>query len=157
MIRPVLLLCCIASLLTYRVDAQVKTSDTQKATPKKYPKLKSCVGSFCDTSSMSKDQLKAIIGVSIRVTDDKKNTYRVIKYQVRHSKWAMLADEATGKITRGKEDKFYVLRSTPMPPAYQTLITESLERGEFIEYFDIIVTDAKGLNFFAPPIRFNIQ
>jgi hypothetical protein len=157
MIRLALLLCCLSFITANQVEAQAKTSNTSKSTPKKFPVLKACIGTFCDSSSMSKEQLKAIIGATLRVTDEKNNKYRVVSYYVRYNKWAQLVNEQTGDIKRGKEDKIEMLYTTPLPAKYQNWINEGLQAGEIIEFVNILVTDTKGLNYFAPNIRYIIQ
>ncbi|MFM7709733.1 MAG: hypothetical protein ACKO5C_02345 [Ferruginibacter sp.] len=106
---------------------------------------------------MSKEQLKAIIGASLRVTDEKNNKYRVVSYYVRYNKWAQLVNEQTGEIKRGKEDKIEMMHTTPLPAKYQNWINEGLQAGEIVEFVNILVTDTKGLNYFAPNIRYIIQ
>jgi len=157
MIRLALLLCCLACFSTNDVDAQLKSSKTQKSTPKTFPTLKTCIGTFCDSTSMIKEQLKAIIGASLRVTDEKNNNYRIVSYYLRYNKWAQLVNEQTGEIKRGKEDKIEMLYTTPLPAKYQNWINEGLQAGETIEFVNILVTDSKGLNYFAPNIRYIIQ
>jgi len=130
--------------------AAKKTNTAIKIKP---PKLFTVLGVAKDSVVMPVDQAKALIGASLKVTDDKNNPLTITYYQFLYKRKAMTEDEETGKFTPTFSIASDYFTATPLPIKWTNIIKESLVAGEELYFFDVIAKDAQGHPFYAPNVK----
>jgi len=150
-LTAVLLLCFFAD----QSFAQQKNKATKPTTAIKIkpPKLFTVLGIAKDSVVMPVEQAKALIGASLKVTDDKNNTLTVTYYQFLYKRKAMTEDEETGKLSPTTSIASDYFTSTPLPEKWTRIIKQELTSGEELYFFDIIAKDAQGHPFYAPSLK----
>jgi len=129
-------------------------STTQKFKP---PKLYTYLGAVKDSVTIPVDVAENIIGLPLKIYDDKKTEYTVSSYQFLYKKRTVTEDEQTGKVspaTSMVSDRFTV---TPLPPVWVTQIKEQVNKGEELYFFDVIAKDAQGRVMYAPNLKIITQ
>ncbi|UEG49236.1 hypothetical protein LK994_11400 [Ferruginibacter lapsinanis] len=150
----------VITISTAVAVAQVpNTKPTQKSTDKFNPShVKSFLGNFTGKSAVATAaEGKQVIGLPLRIVDEKNVTYKLLSYQFAYTKWGAVEDEATGKISQKSTLSADRFTTTPLPEIWQTNITEFLHSGEELYFYDIIAYDKTGNLFFAPEIKITIQ
>lgn len=127
-----------------------KPTSTIKIKP---PKLFTVLGIAKDSVVMPVEQAKALIGASLKVTDDKNNPLTVTYYQFLYKRKAMTEDEETGKFSPTTSIASDYFTSTPLPEKWVRIIKEDLIAGEELYFFDVIAKDAQGHPFYAPNVK----
>ena len=131
-----------------------KPKPVQKFTP---PKLTSMLGSRTDTGAVYAEEAVQLVKFPLKVTDDKKNLYSIVTYQVIYKRKAVTENEQTGKaspIMSTVADRF---KTTPLPAIWIKILTEQMQPGEELLFFDIVAKDAQGRLMFAPELRIKIK
>jgi hypothetical protein len=122
----------------------------------KKPIVKTYLGSAQGIMNLSADEASKLIVLPLKITDDKNNSYLLSSYQFAYKRKGVTEDEVTGKISPQSDlvsDRF---SSTPLPLVWQKNITDGLHTGEELYFFDIIVSNDKGIRLFAPEIKITI-
>lgn len=132
-----------------------KTLPSKKVIIKKsdLPLLKTFLGSYSDTVSLSTIEVANLIQTPIKVTDKQNNVYTITYYQFLYKRRVMSEDETTGKpfpTTSIVSDNFKI---TPLPKVWIDNIRQDIKPGEEFLFFDIIVKDAKGTVMYAPNLK----
>ena len=144
----------MGSLMLFTAAAQTKPGvKTKTITKYKPPKLFTNIGKARDSALLPVGDVIAILPRALTVTDANKNVYTVTYYQFLYKKNVM-AETEDGKpypSTSITSQKFY--NGNPLPAIYQSTITESLKKNEYLYFFDIIVKDAKGRSMYAPDVK----
>lgn len=151
--------------ITLATSAQVKTraaatKPAAAATVKKFipPRVKTYLAKFTGNSATCPGEVgKQIIGLPLRIVDEKNNSYAISSYQLAYTRLAVKEDEATGTVTPTTSLVAQRFTETPISGVWKTSIEEQLQKGEELYFFDIIVTDGKGHRFFAPDLKITIQ
>lgn len=123
----------------------------------KPPKVKTYWGLQTDSAIVNRQEVLQMLAAPIRVTDDKKAVYTITSYQFLYRKKTVTEDEETGKISPAQSMVSSLFRVTPLPEIWRNTITEQLQSGEELHYFDVIVKDAQGRLFFAPDLKIKIK
>jgi hypothetical protein len=92
----------------------------------------------------------------IRIIDDKNVGYLISSYQFAYKRIGITEDEVTGKISPQSEivaNRFY---SAILPLVWQNNIKETLQKGEELYFFDIVVISSAGFRFYAPDLKITI-
>ena len=134
--------------------ATAKPKPVQKFTP---PKLTSMLGARTDTGAVYAEEAVQLVKFPLKVTDDKKNGYSIITYQVIYKRKAVTENEQTGKaspVISTVADRF---RTTPLPAIWIKILSEQMRPGEELLFFDIVAKDAQGHLMFAPELRIKIK
>ena len=134
----------------------VKTAPPSGANSKK-PAVKSSLGTATGTISLSTDVVKQLIGLRLKVADDKNLEYVISSYQFAYKRIGITEDETTGKTSPQSDIAANRFTTTPLPDVWQKNIIEGLHKGEELYFFDIIVFDKQGRRFFAPELKIIIQ
>jgi hypothetical protein len=122
------------------------------------PKVKTYLAKFTGMDAVCQpEEGKQVITLPLRIVDAANNSYAVSSYQVAYKRLAVKEDEATGAVTPTTDLVAQRFTETPITGIWKTSITEQLQKGEELFFFDIIVTDGKGHRFFAPDLRLSIQ
>ena len=123
----------------------------------KQPIVKTYLGSASGSAiNLSADEASKLIVLPLKITDDKNSSYLLSSYQFAYKRKGVTEDEVTGKVSPQSDlvsDRF---KSTPLPLVWQKNITEGLHTGEELYFFDIIVSNDKGIRLFAPEIKITI-
>lgn len=117
------------------------------------PVLKTYLGNYSDTATISTQELIKLIDTPIRVSDKQNNPYTITYYQFLHKRRVMSEDETTGKpfpTTSMVSDNF---KTTPLPKVWIDNIRLDVKPGEELLFFDIIVKDSKGVVMYAPNLK----
>jgi hypothetical protein len=131
----------------------VKTTPAQKF---RAPKVKTYLGRCTDSTSVTREEAKQLVGLPLRITDAKNVTYSVASYQFAYKKVAVTEDEATGRVLPTTSLVAEHFKTSPLPELWQENIKISVKSGELFYFFDVIVKDAQGRFFFAPDLKISI-
>jgi hypothetical protein len=127
-----------------------KSAPTMKIKP---PKLFTSLGVAKDSLVMPVEQARALIGASLKVTDDKNNPLTVTYYQFLYKRKAMTENEETGQFSPTTSIASDYFTTTPLPERWTKIIKEDLVAGEELYFFDVIAKDAQGHPFYAPNVK----
>jgi hypothetical protein len=155
--RTKIILLSFFTLVTiFSANAQKKKATTSKKTiikKSELPVLKTYLGGYSDTATVSAQELFKLIDSPIRVTDKQNNLYTITYYQFLFKRRVMSEDETTGKpfpTTSMISDNF---KATPLPKVWIDNIRQDIKPGEEMLFFDIIVKDSKGVVMYAPNLK----
>ena len=104
-------------------------------------------------SSAPLDQVKALLGAPLKVTDEKSNTLTVTYYQFYYKSKAIVQDEKTGAYKQTSSMAADYFTNTPLPEKWIKLIRDELIAGEELYFFDIVAKDKDGNVFYAPNFK----
>ena len=148
-------------LLSLNCFSQTKTNSSgeiKKTVKIKPPHLFTSMGVLKDSISKAPlDQVKALLGAPLKVTDDKNNTLTVTYYQFMYKSKAIVQDEATGKYKQTSSIVSDYFTSTPLPEKWIKIIRDELISGEELYFFDIVAKDKDGHVFYAPNLKIITQ
>jgi len=136
---------------------QTTKEKVKKQTAIKKPVLKSTLGIFSDSSNAPVEQVKAVLGTTLKVTDINNNPLTVTYYQFLYKRKAVREDEKTGKVIPTTSIVSDYFTTTPLPEKWVKIIREDLVPGEELYFFDIIAKDKNGTPFYAPNLKILIQ
>ena len=141
----------------------VATSFAQDSTiitrePKfKPPVVKTFLGVNQNGARVTVDEGNQLVGLPLKIVDDKNNTYSIASYQFLYKQKSYILDDETGK----RETTFTLAAdrfdATPLPKVWVNNITGRLQSGEQLYFFDIVVKDKQGRSFFAPELKITIK
>ncbi|MEJ7588315.1 MAG: hypothetical protein WKI04_12210 [Ferruginibacter sp.] len=134
----------------------VKTSAPPASKPKK-PLVKSWLGTFTGTGTLDATEAGKLITLPLKITDINKVDYAISSYQLVYTRIGVTENEETGKTSPQTDIAASRFTVTPLPPVWQTTISEGLHTGEELYFFDIIVFDKQGRRFFAPELKIMIK
>lgn len=147
-------------------SATVTTVSAQKPKPAvtshpvqkfKPPKLTSMLGIRSDSATVEVEEALQLINLPLKITDDKKNSYSISSYQVMYKRKGVTEDEETGKVSPASTSVAQLFRETPLPAIWKKVLTEQIQSGEELYFFDIIAKDAQGRYMFAPDLKIRIK
>jgi len=135
-----------------------KPKTVVKLFPKyKPPVVKSFLGRNENGATVTVEEAKQLISLSIKVTDGKNNVYAISSYQFMYKKKNTIENEETGKRVIAFTTVADLFKATPLPPIWIKNIAPSLQKDEDFYFFDIIVKDKLNHIFFAPDIKIFIK
>ncbi|HRN80248.1 MAG TPA: hypothetical protein PKY29_07540 [Ferruginibacter sp.] len=133
------------AMLSPHVHAQ------KKATP--MPKVSTLLGQYKDTVRLNKEEVINIIGMPLRIVDDKRVVYSIASYHVAYRRKAFVEDEETGKVKPTFSLAAERFVNTPLNEIWINSIRSQIQSGEEILFFDIIVKSPDGKVMFAPNFK----
>ena len=123
----------------------------------KPPVVKTFLGVNQNGAQVTVDEGNQLIGLPLKIVDEKNNVYTISSYQFFYRQKSYVRDDETGK----KEVTFNLVAnrfdSTPLPKVWVDNIKGRLQPEEQLNYFDIVVKDDKGREFFAPCLKITIK
>lgn len=123
----------------------------------KPPVVHTILGIRSNGDTVTKDEATQLIGLPLKVTDEKKVAYKIITYQFLYRRKGYLENPETGKV----ETSFSVVSqrfdNTPLTKVWINNIRTDLKAQEEFYFFDVIVQDKLGRNFFAPSLKLIIE
>ncbi|MEO7523291.1 MAG: hypothetical protein ABIT58_04315 [Ferruginibacter sp.] len=122
----------------------------------KAPKLQTMLDNYKDSVSVSADEAVRIIGMSLKINDDKQNKYSVSSYQFLYRKKGVTEDEKgePKPTTTISSDRFKI---SPLPDLWVNLIKTQVTAGEEFYFFDVIAKDSQGRVMYAPNLKITIR
>ena len=149
-----------AAILTFSVSASAQRNTartTAKPVPVKPPKLTASIGNFKDTMSIAVKDAGNIIGLPLKIADDKGTPYQISSYRFLYRQVVTSEDEQTGKPYSTYAVKSSLFTTTPLPPVWINMLQERLRAGEEFIFFDVIGKNAKGQVFYASDIKLTLK
>jgi hypothetical protein len=149
-------LCFCLVTCSYNLFAQNKEIITKQ--PKfKPPVVKTYLGVNQNGAEVTLDEGTQLVGLSLKITDEKNNQYPVVSYQFLYRQKSYILNDETGekeKVFTISADRF---QETPLPKLWVENIRQRLQPEEQLYFFDIVVKDKEGREFFAPEIKITIK
>jgi hypothetical protein len=123
----------------------------------KPPVVQTFLGDIKNGASVTAEEGKYLIGLPLKITDDKNNSYTIDTYQFLYKQKSYILNDETGK----KEVTFTLAAdrfdSTPLSKVWIDNISRQLQTDEQLYFFDIVVKDKEGRRFFAPELKITIK
>ena len=119
--------------------------------------MKTLLGINENGAHVTVDEGTQLVGLPLKITDAKNNQYTIVSYQFLYRQKSWILDDETGK----KEQVFTIsadrFNSTPLPKVWIDNIRQRLQKDEQLYFFDIVVKDKDGRQFFAPELKITIK
>ena len=148
------ILVTLLCIFTYQSFSQKQTPAKPSTFVKyKVPKLTTSLGNFKDTSYVAPQMTDSIIGLSLKVTDEKKVAYTISSYQFLYKKIVTTEDENTGKASKTSSIKSSLFKISPLPELWLNAVRENLKSGEELFFFAVVVKDPQGRIMYAPDLK----
>ena len=123
----------------------------------KPPVVQTFLGINTNGAAVTKEEADQLVALPLKITDAKKNTYKIDSYQFLYKRKSVVQDEETGK----KQSTFTVVsdrfKATPLPKVWVDNIKGRFQKDEELYFFDIVVKDNTGRIFSAPELKITIQ
>lgn len=152
------LLACLLPALS--LQAQPPRNNTAKPAVQKFkpPKLITSVGNRSDSVLLSREEALQLIGQPLEIHDDKKGTYTISSYQFLYRRREVREDDdMSGKVTPTSSIVSDLFKTTPLPDVWLKNISEQLQPGEEMLFYDVIAKDAGGRLMFAPTFKIKVK
>jgi hypothetical protein len=121
------------------------------------PVVKTFLGRNEKEATVTIDEANQLVNLPLKITDDKNNVYTISSYQFLYKKKSVIENEETGKKQVVFTNTASLFKSTPLPQVWKENISGTLQKGEEIYFFDIIVNDKQGRKFFAPDVKIIVK
>lgn len=134
-------------------------SQAQKAKsikPKKPPVVRTYLGEFSGNISMPKTAVVSAIKLPLVIRDKNSKTYTLSSYQFIVKQYTQ-AEQEDGKIIRDSLQSGKLLKTTPLPSAWQNRVSEDLRPGDEVRFVDVIVKDSAGQAIYASDLFIKIK
>jgi hypothetical protein len=123
----------------------------------KPPVVQTFLGINTNGAAVTKEEADQLVALPLKITDAKKNTYKIDSYQFLYKRKSVVQDEETGK----KQSTFTIVsdrfKATPLPKVWIDNIKGGFQKDEELYFFDIVVKDNTGRIFSAPELKITIQ
>jgi hypothetical protein len=150
-----------SSLLFYLIFAVSALLAQDKEVITKEPKfkppvVKTYLGVNQDGASVTKEEASQLIGLPLKIVDDKNNTYPVDSYQFLYRRKSTVLNDD------GKRETVFTIvadrfSATPLPKVWIENTKDQFQKDEQLYFFDIVVKDKEGREFFAPELKITIK
>jgi len=150
--------CCFFLLVSFAATSFAQDSTIITKMPKfKPPVVKTYLGVNQNGAQVTVDEGNQLVGLPLKVVDDKNNIYPIESYQFLYRQKSYILDDETGK----RETTFTLAAdrfdTTPLPKMWVDNIAGRLQPEEQLYFFDIVVKDKQGRRFFAPELKITIK
>lgn len=123
----------------------------------KPPVVKTFLGINQNGAQVTADEGNQLIGLPLKIVDDQNNTYPISSYRFLYKQKGVIINDETGK----KQVSFTIAADrfdkTPLPKVWIDNIRGRLQSDEQLYFFDIVVKDKEGREFFAPELKITIK
>lgn len=123
----------------------------------KPPVVKTLLGVHQNGAQVTADEANQLIQLPLKVVDAKNNLYPVNSYRFLYRQKTIIVNDETGK----KEVSFTIVadrfQTTPLPKLWIDNIKGHLQKDEQLYFFDVLVRDKEGREFFAPELKLTIK
>ena len=143
-------------ICSYSLFAQNKETITKE--PKfKPPVVKTYLGVNQNGAEVTLDEGTQLVGLPLKITDEKNNQYPVVSYQFLYRKRGVTENEETGKVTPITSIVSNRFKVTPLPDTWASQVKEQVKPGEELFFFDVIAKDAQGRIMYAPNLKIMVR
>ncbi|MEO9022594.1 MAG: hypothetical protein ABI237_19545 [Ginsengibacter sp.] len=146
----------LLSFLT-KVSFAQDTTIITKVPKFKPPVVKTFLGVNLNGAQVTVDEANQLVGLPLKIVDDNNTAYNIDSYQFLYKQKSYVRNDETGEKEVSftiKSDRF---KATPLPKIWIDNIKGQLQTDEQLYFFDIVVKDKKGREFFAPEIKITIK
>jgi hypothetical protein len=147
---------CLFAATTKISFAQQKEVIT-KVQKFKPPVVKTYLGVNQNGAKVTADEGNQLIALPLKIVDAQNHNYLISSYRFLYRKKSVILNDETGK----KEETFSItadrFNSTPLPKVWINNIQGRLQPEEQLYFFDIVVKDKQGRDFFAPELKITIK
>jgi hypothetical protein len=123
----------------------------------KPPVVKTFLGINQNGAHVTVDEGNQLIALPLKIVDAQNHNYPISSYRFLYRKKSVILNDETGK----KEETFSITASrfdsTPLPKVWINNIQGRLQPEEQLYFFDIVVKDKEGRDFFAPELKITIK
>lgn len=123
----------------------------------KPPVVKTFLGINQNGAQVTADEGNQLVGLPLKIVDDKNNLYPISTYRFLYKRKGYIIDDETGK----KDVSFNIVADrfdkTPLPKVWIDNIKGRLQTDEQLYFFDIVVKDKEGREFYAPELKITIK
>jgi hypothetical protein len=123
----------------------------------KPPVVKTFLGINQNGAQVTADEGNQLVGLPLKIVDDKNNVYPISTYRFLYKRKGYIIDDETGK----KDVSFNIVADrfdkTPLPKVWIDNIKGRLQTDEQLYFFDIVVKDKEGREFYAPELKITIK
>jgi len=119
--------------------------------------VKTFLGINQNGAHVTVDEGNQLIALPLKIVDAQNHQYPISSYRFLYRKKSVILNDETGK----KEETFSITASrfdsTPLPKVWINNIQGRLQPEEQLYFFDIVVKDKEGRDFFAPELKITIK
>ena len=123
----------------------------------KPPVVKTFLGINQNGAHVTVDEGNQLIALPLKIVDAQNHEYPISSYRFLYRKKSVILNDETGK----REETFSITASrfdaTPLPKVWINNIQGRLQPEEQLYFFDIVVKDKEGREFFAPELKITIK
>jgi hypothetical protein len=123
----------------------------------KPPVVKTFLGVNQNGAQVTADEGNQLVGLPLKIVDAQNHNYPISSYRFLYRKKSVVLNDETGK----KEETYSITAdrfdSTPLPKVWINNIQGRLQPGEQLYFFDIVVKDKQGRDFYAPELKMTIK
>jgi hypothetical protein len=121
------------------------------------PVVKTLLGTSQNGAMVTSDDGNQLVSSPLKVVDEKNKSYPIVSYRFMYKQKSYVTNDETGK-----KEASYTLTAdrfnfTPLPKLWIDNIKGRLQSDEQLYFFDIIVKDTEGRQFFAPELKITIR
>ena len=149
-----IILFAFSILLIANVNAQ---KPKPLAKPIKQIKFISSIGGYKNNDMLPLVIADSIIGLSLKITDEKNKVYEISSYEFLYRKIVTSENEDTGKSYKTTSVRTNLFKATPLTDKWLAFVREELKPGEELHFFAVIVKDGKGNVMYAPEIKLTLK
>jgi hypothetical protein len=150
-------LCIFLFATTGKISFAQQKEVITKVQKFKPPVVKTYLGVNQNGAQVTTDEGNQLVALPLKIVDAQNHNYPISSYRFLYRKKSVVLNDETGK----KEETFSITAdrfdSTPLPKVWITNIQGSLQPGEQLYFFDIVVKDKEGREFFAPELKITIK
>lgn len=137
---------------SYAQKTNSKTSSTFKP-----PEVKTLIGIRSGVDTVHVEEATQLIGLPLKVKDKSGNTYKIDNYRFLYRQKGYIENTETGRPEVNYTTVASRFDSSPLPKVWSTNIQQSIQSGETLFFFEILVSDKEGRQFYAPDVRLIIN
>ncbi len=150
-------LCIFLFAVTAKMSFGQQKEVITKVQKFKPPIVKTFLGVNQNGAQVTVDEGNQLVALPLKITDAQNHQYPISSYRFLYRKKSVILNDETGK----KEETFSITAgrfdSTPLPKVWINNIQGLLQPGEQLYFFDIVVKDKEGRDFFAPELKITIK
>ena len=151
-----------ALLLLLPFYAVAQKSDTARVEVTKVKKFKPPVvkvvwGKRSNGDTVTVPEANELIGLPLKVTDDKNGVYTVSSYHLLYKRKGSILNQETGRERVIFTTVSDIFKETPLPEGWIKGLKGYFQSDEELLFFDIVVKDQNNRIFFAPNLKLYIE
>jgi hypothetical protein len=150
-------LCIFLFAATAKISFAQQKEVITKVQKFKPPVVKMFLGINQNGAQVTTDEANQLIALPLKIVDAQNHAYPISSYRFLYRKKSIILNDETGR----KEETFTITAdrfdTTPLPKVWINNIQGHLQPEEQLYFFDIVVKDKEGREFFAPELKTTIK